>query len=144
MKKILAASVIAGLGFGMIGTATAQELGPYAKWRTTIDQRQGSAVNGEAVFAPQGNGKMEIRVEVSNADGLSAGIHTGICRFANGGDGNAPEHLAFSENPVVELADVSGGESITTADLTIEELMTGPHSIAIEDGDTVVACGNIQ
>ena len=143
MKQILLASVMAGLGVGLVGTATAQDLGSYAQWRTAIDERQGSGVHGEAIFAPQGDGKMEVRIDVANGDGLSAGIHAGICRFANDGEG-APELLAFSNEPVIGLSDVSGGMSTTTVDLTVSAMMGTPHSVAIHDGDTVVACGNIQ
>lgn len=143
MKKILAASVIAGLGFGMVGSATAQDLGSYAKYQTAIEARQGSGVSGDAIFAPQDNGKMEVRIDVSNADGMAAGIHSGLCRFANDGEG-APERLAFSDEPAFALSDVSGGQSTTTIDLTADALMGSPHSVAIHDGGTVVACGNIQ
>jgi len=143
MKKILAASVMAGLGVGLMGTATAQDLGSYAKWRTDIQERQGSGVHGEAIFAPQGDGQMEVRIDVGNADGMSAGIHSGICRFANDG-ADAPERLAFNDEPAIGLSDVSGGQSTTTVDLTAEAMMGKPHSVAIHDGDTVIACGNIQ
>jgi hypothetical protein len=143
MKKILAASVVAGLGMGLVGTATAQDLGSYAKWRTDIMERQGSGIHGEAIFAPQGDGKMQIRIDAANADGMSAGIHAGVCRFANDGEG-APEFLAFNSEPAIGLSDVSGGSSTTTVDLTVEAMMGSPHSIAIHEDGTVVACGNIQ
>ena len=143
MKKILAASVAAGLGMGLMGTAMAQDLGSYAQWRTDIMERQGSGINGEAIFAPQGGGKMEVRIDVANADGMSAGIHAGLCRFANDGEG-APDHIAFGAEPAIALSDVSGGTSTTTVDLTVEAMMGKPHSVAIHDDGDVVACGNIQ
>jgi len=143
MKKILLASVVAGVGMGLAGTAVAQDLGSYAKWRTDIMERQGSGINGEAIFAPQGGGKMEVGIDAENADGMSAGIHAGICRFANDGEG-APEHLAFNAEPAIALSDVSGGTSATTVDLTVEAMMGNPHSIAIHEDGEVVACGNIQ
>jgi len=143
MKKIMLASVVAGLGMGLVGTAMAQDLGSYAKWRTDIQERQGSGINGEAVFAPQGGGKMQVTIDAANADGMSAGIHTGVCRFANDGEG-APEFLAFSGEPAIGLSDMSGGTSTTTIDLTVEAMMGSPHSVAIHDGGNVVACGNIQ
>ncbi|MFW6041780.1 MAG: hypothetical protein ACOC8M_02150, partial [Guyparkeria sp.] len=138
MKKVLLASVMAGMGFGMAGMTTASAADTYEQYQTAIDARQGSDVSGTAIFVPQEDGTVEVRVTAKNADGLSAGIHTGICRYSKDSEG-APEMLAFNAEPVAQLDDIDGDKSTCSVGVTVEEMMTEPHSIAIHDGDTVVA-----
>ncbi|MFP4640272.1 MAG: hypothetical protein ACLFMY_07505, partial [Guyparkeria sp.] len=134
MKKVLLASVMAGLGFGMTGMTTASAADTYEQYQTKIDEREGSGVSGSTILVPQGDGEIEVRVTAENADGLTVGIHTGLCRYANDGE-DAPEMLAFDNDPVFELDEIDGDESTTTIEVTVDEMMTEPHSIAIHDGD---------
>ncbi|MFI9654147.1 hypothetical protein ABGV17_05375 [Guyparkeria sp. GHLCS8-2] len=141
MKKLLLASAIAGLSVGLTTPTMAAE-DSYEQYQASIAQRADSGVSGTAIFIPQ-NGEMTVRLNVENADGMSAGLHTGICRYVEGNDG-APDLLAFDDDPLFDLSAVDGNESVTTIDLSTEDLMGDPHSVAIHDGDSIVACGNIQ
>ena len=141
MKKVLLASVIAGLSAGLAAPVMAAD-NKYEQYQAAIAERGDSGVSGNAVFIPE-NGGMAVKLSVDNADGLSAGIHAGVCRYAEDSTG-APETLAFKKEPLVELNAIDGSESSSTVDLTIKALMGAPHSVAIHDGGTVVACGNIQ
>lgn len=141
MKKVLLASVIAGLSAGLTAPVMAAD-NKYEQYQAAIAERGDSGVSGNAVFIPE-NGGMTVELSVENADGLSAGIHAGVCRYAEDSAG-APETLAFKRKPLAELDAIDGTESSSTTDLTISALMESPHSVAIHDGDTVVACGNIQ
>ncbi|MFO7581122.1 hypothetical protein [Guyparkeria sp.] len=143
MKKVLLASVMAGLGFGMAGVTTASAAETYEQYQTAIDARQGSGVSGTAIFVPQDDGTMEVRLTAENADGLKASIHRGLCRYSNDSEG-APEMLAFSPEPLAQLDDIEDGKSTCSINMTADGMMTEPHSVAIYDGDAVVACGNIQ
>ncbi|WP_410473773.1 hypothetical protein [Guyparkeria sp. TX1] len=141
MKKLLLASAIAGLSVGLTTPTMAAE-DNYEQYQAAIDQRGDSGVSGTAIFIPQ-NGEMTVKLNVENADGMSAGLHKGICRYAEDSDG-APDLLAFDEDPLFELSAVDGNESSTTIELSAEGLMGDPQSVAIHDGSSIVACGNIQ
>ncbi len=141
MKKLLLASAIAGLSVGLTAPTMAAE-DSYEQYQTSLDQRADSGVSGTATFIPQ-NGEMKVHLQVNDADGMSAGLHEGICRYAEDSEG-APEGLAFNEEPLAELNEVDGNESMTTIELTVDALMGQPHSVAIHDGSSVVACGNVQ
>ncbi len=141
MKKLLLASAIAGLSVGLTAPTMAAE-GSYEQYQTSLEQRADSGISGTAIFIPQ-NGEMKVNLEVNDADGMSAGLHKGICRYVEDDEG-APEELAFDEEPLAELNAVDGNESMTTIELTVDALMGQPHSVAIHDGGTVVACGNVQ
>ena len=86
---------------------------------------------------------MTVRIKAENADGMSAGIHRGICRYAEDSEG-APEEFAFQKEPEFQCTPFQDGQSMTTVDMSVNELMGQPHSLAIYDGDKIVACGNIQ
>ncbi|MFI9652855.1 hypothetical protein [Guyparkeria halopsychrophila] len=141
MKKLLLASAIAGLSVGLTTPTMAAE-DTYEQYQASIGERGDSGVSGTAIFIPQ-NGDMTVKLNVENADGMSAGLHPGVCRYAEDNDG-APDLLAFDDTPLFELSAVDGNESSTTIELSTEDLMGDPQSIAIHDGSTIVACGNIQ
>ncbi|MCL7751772.1 hypothetical protein LV475_09235 [Guyparkeria hydrothermalis] len=141
MKKLLLASAIAGLSAGLTAPAMAAE-NDFEQYQAAVYERGGSGVSGNAVFIPE-NGEMMVKLTIENADGMSAGIHAGLCRYAEDSDG-APEMLAFDEDPLFELSAIDGTESSSTIELTTEALMGDAHSVAIHDGSTIVACGNIQ
>ncbi|WP_322520526.1 hypothetical protein SR882_06925 [Guyparkeria halophila] len=141
MKKLLLASAIAGLSVGMT-TPTMAADDKYEAYQASIQERGDSGVSGTAIFDPE-NGRMAVVVNAENANGMSAGIHRGICRYAEDSEG-APEDFAFNKEPEFQCTPFQDGKSMTTIDVTVEELMGQPRSVAIYDGDTVVACGNIQ
>jgi hypothetical protein len=141
MKKLLLASAIAGLSVGLTTPTMAAE-NSYEQYQASIGQRGDSGVSGTAIFIPQ-NGDMTVNLNVENADGMSAGLHNGLCRYVEDNEGT-PEMLAFNDDPLYELSAVDGNESSTTIDLSTEDLMGEPHSVAIHDGSSIVACGNIQ
>ncbi len=141
MKKLLLASAIAGLSVGLSTPTLAAN--SYEQYQAAIDQRSDSGISGMATFIPKGDKEMKVELEMKDADGMSAGLHAGLCRYADDGK-DAPEDLAFNKEPAVELSEVDGGKSSTTIELSVENLMNEPHAVAIHDGDKVVACGNIQ
>lgn len=141
MKKLLLASAIAGLSVGLTTPTMAAE-DAYEQYQASIGERGDSGISGTAIFIPQ-NGEMTVQLKVDNADGLSAGLHAGVCRYAEDSD-DAPDLLAFDNEPLFDLSAVDGNESSTTIELSTDDLMGDPHSVAIHDGDSIVACGNIQ
>ncbi|MCL7743980.1 hypothetical protein LV476_03310 [Guyparkeria hydrothermalis] len=141
MKKLLLASTIAGLSLGLSAPTIAAE-NNYEAYQASIDERGDSGVSGTAVFNP-GEEQVTVVVKAENADGMSAGIHQGICRYAEEGE-NAPEHVAFKKEPKFEGSSFENGQSKATVDATLDNLMKTPHSLAIYDGEKMVACGNIQ
>ncbi len=143
MKKVLLASMIAGLGAGMTVPAMADSHETYEQYQAAIAERGGSGVSGTAVFVPGDGNQMTVKLEASNANGMSAGLHEGICRYADDGEG-APDLLTFNEDPAFELNAIEDGKSTSTIDLTVEALMGDPHSVAIYDGSSIVGCGNVQ
>ncbi len=146
MKKVLLASMIAGLSAGMTvpamaAMAASQET--YEQYQATIDAEGNSKVSGNVVFIPGDNDQMTVKLEASNANGMSAGLHEGICRYADDGE-EAPDMLVFNENPAFELNALEDGKSTSTIELTVEALMGDPYSVAIYDGSSIVGCGNVQ
>lgn len=143
MKKLLLASMIAGLGAGMTVPAMAETQETYEQYQAAIDERGGSDVSGTVVFVPGDGSQMTVKVTASNANGMSAGLHQGVCRYAEDNEG-APDLLAFNEDPAFELNAIESGKSTSTIELTVEALMGDPHSVAIYDGSSIVGCGNVQ
>lgn len=141
MKKLLIASTIAGLSLGLSAPSMAAD-DQYEAYQASIHERGGSGVSGNVVLDPQ-DGKINVTITARNANGMSAGIHRGLCRYAESSE-NAPENLAFDHDPEYEIGDVEDGKSSGMIDTTVDDLMGQPRSMAITDGDTVVACGNIQ
>ena len=141
MKKLLLASTIAGLSLGL-STPTIAAEDNYEAYQASVDERGDSGVSGTAIFNPKGE-QMAVTVNAKNADGMSAGIHRGICRYAEDSEG-APEEFAFQKEPEFQCTPFQDGQSMTTVDMSVNELMGQPHSLAIYDGDKIVACGNIQ
>ncbi|MCL7743979.1 hypothetical protein LV476_03305 [Guyparkeria hydrothermalis] len=141
MKKLLLASTIAGLSLGLSAPTIAAD-GNYEAYQASVDERGDSGVSGTAIFTP-GEEQMTVRIKAENADGMSAGIHRGLCRYAENSEG-APENLAFKKEPEFQCTPFQDGQSMTTVDMSIGELMGQPHSLAIYDGDKIVACGVIQ
>lgn len=141
MKKLLLASTIAGLSFGLSAPTIAAD-DNYEAYQASIDERDDSGVSGKAIFNPEEE-QVTVVIKAENADGMSASIHQGICRYAEDGE-SAPEHVAFKKEPKFEGSSFENGQSKTTVDATLENLMKTPHSLAIYDGDKLVACGNIQ
>lgn len=140
MKKLLIASAIAGLSLGLSAPTMAAD-NKYEAYHASIHERGGSGVSGNLILDPQ-DGQTKAMVTAKNADGMSVGIHRGLCRYAESSEG-APDGLAFDHDPEFELGDVEGGKSSGAIDLDAKSLLGQPRSVAITDGDTVVACGNI-
>ncbi|MFP4251327.1 MAG: hypothetical protein ACLFRM_01680 [Guyparkeria sp.] len=141
MKKLLLASAIAGLSVGLSMPSMAAD-NKYEQYQATIDERGDSGVSGTAIFVPE-DGKIAVTVNAQNADDMSVGIHRGLCRYAEDSEG-APEDLAFNKEPEFRCTPFQDGESMTTIDISIDDLMGQPRSIAVYDDDTITACGNIQ
>jgi hypothetical protein len=141
MKKLLLATTIAGLSLGLTAPTMAED-DQYEAYQASVDERGDSGVSGTAIFDPE-NGQMTVVVNAENAEGMSVGIHRGICRYADDSEG-APEGLAFNKQPEFQCTPFQDGQSMTTIDIGIEELMGQPRSVAIYDGNTIAACGNIQ
>ena len=141
MKKLLLATTVAGLSLGLSAPTMAAD-NKYEAYQASVGERGDSGVSGTAIFNPD-NGKMTLTVNAENADGMSVGIHNGICRYAEDSEG-APENFAFSKEPMFEAASIQDGQAKATVDISVAELMGQPRSIAIYDGDTITACGNIQ
>lgn len=141
MKKLLLASTFAGLSLGLSAPTIAAD-NNYEAYQASVHERGDSGVSGTAVFTP-GDGQMTVMVKAENADGMSAAVHRGICRYAEDSEG-APEELAFQKEPEFQCTPFQDGQSMTTVNMLIDEMMGQPHSVAIYDGDTIVACGNIQ
>lgn len=141
MKKLLLATTIAGLSLGLSAPTMAAD-DQYEAYQASVDERGDSGVSGTAIFDPE-NGQMTVVVNAENADGMSVGIHRGICRYAEDSEG-APENFAFNKEPEFQCTPFQDGQSMTTIDIGIDELMGQPRSVAIYDGDTITACGNIQ
>lgn len=140
MKKLLLASAIAGLSVGLTTPTLAAD--NYEAYQASVMERGDSGVSGTAIFDPE-DGGMAVTINAENANGMSVGIHRGICRYAEDSEG-APEDFAFSKEPEFRCTPFQDGQSMTTIDITVDELMGQPRSVAIYDGDTIVACGNIQ
>lgn len=143
MKKVLLASMIAGLGAGMTVPAMADSHDTYEQYQAAVHERGGSDISGTVVFVPGDGNQMTVKLKASNANGMSAGLHQGICRYAEDSEG-APDLLAFNEDPVFELNAIKDGNSTSTIELTVEALMGDPYSVAIYDGSSIVGCGNVQ
>lgn len=143
MKKVLLASMIAGLGAGMTVPAMADSHETYEQYQAAIAERGGSDVSGTVVFVPGDGDKMMVKLKANNANGMSAGLHQGVCRYVEDNEG-APDLFAFNEDPAFELNAIEDGTSTSTIELTVEALMGDPHSVAIYDGSSIVGCGNVQ
>lgn len=141
MKKLLIASAVAGLSFGLSAPTLAAD-NKYEAYQAAIFDHGDSGVSGKVIFVPKSD-QMDVTVTAENADGMSVGIHEGVCRFVESTE-NAPPEFAFNHDPKFELADIADGESTGLMDLKLSELMGRPFSIAIKDDDKVAACGNIQ
>ena len=141
MKKLLLATTIAGLSLGL-STPTIAADDQYEAYQASITERGGSGVSGLAIFDPE-NGTVNVMVEAQNADGMSVGIHRGVCRYAEDSEG-APEDFAFQAEPEFPAASLADGKATSSIDIAIPEMMNEPRSVAIHDGDTIAACGNIQ
>ena len=141
MKKLLLATTIAGLSLGLSAPTMAAD-NQYEAYQAPIHERGGSGVSGTAIFDPE-NGQIAVTVKAENADGMSVGIHQGVCRYAEDSEG-APEELAFNKQPEFRCTPFQDGQSLTSIDISIEDLMGKPRSVAVYDGDTITACGNIQ
>ncbi|KTG17839.1 MULTISPECIES: hypothetical protein [unclassified Guyparkeria] len=141
MKKLLLATTIAGLSLGLSAPTMAED-DQYEAYQASVDERGDSGVSGTAIFDPE-NGQMTVVVNAENAEGMSVGIHRGVCRYAEDSEG-APENLAFNKQPEFQCTPFQDGQSMTTIDISIEELMGQPRSVVIYDGNTITACGNIQ
>jgi len=141
MKKLLLASTIAGLSIGLTTPALAAD-DQYEVYQAAVNERGDSGVSGTALFDPE-NGQTTVVVKAENAEGMSVGVHRGICRYAEDSSG-APENFAFQQEPEFQGTPFQDGQSMIKADINIPALMNEPRSVAIHDGDTIVACGNIQ
>ena len=141
MKKLLLATTIAGLSLGLTAPTMAED-DQYEAYQASVDERGDSGVSGTAIFDPE-NGQMTVVVKAENAEGMSVGIHRGLCRYADDSEG-APETFAFNNEPEFQCTPFQDGQSMTTVDISINELMGQPRSIAIYDGSKMTACGNIQ
>ncbi|HER35593.1 MAG: hypothetical protein JXJ30_08025 [Halothiobacillaceae bacterium] len=143
MKKLLLATSIAGLSLALSAPTMAAE-DQYEAYQASLSERGDSGVSGTAVFDPN-DGKMEMTVEAKNAEGMSVGVHRGVCRYADSGsEEKAPDHFGFKKEPEFPAASFKDGEATATLDITVGEMMGQPRSVAIYDGDTLTACGNIQ
>lgn len=101
-----------------------------------LDEVNGSGVDGKVIITPEGTDHARASFTIDIDDGgndnpLSAGIWNSACSSISG-------------DPEYNLGDADDGTSTERFDAGIDELREGDFVMALRDGATVVACGEVS
>lgn len=99
-----------------------------------LDEVNGSGVDGHAVITPEGtdHARASFAIDIDGSGGreLAAGIWSGSCGSVAG-------------DPEYSLGTADDGASTERFDVGVDELRDGDFVLALRDGATVVACGEV-
>ena len=102
-----------------------------------LEEQNDSGISGEVELSPTSEGALEVEIEVDGSDGgpHPAHIHEGSCDDLN------PE-------PAFPLEDVVDGESQTTVEISVEDLVATEYAVNVhesaENADVYVACADVR
>lgn len=101
-----------------------------------LDEVNGSGVDGKAIITPEGADHARASFIVNIDDGgndnpLTAGIWNGACESVTG-------------DPEYNLGEAGDGVSTERFDTGVDDLRQGDFVMALRDGATVVACGEVS
>ena len=102
-----------------------------------LEEQNDSGISGEVELSPTSESALEVEIEVDGSDGgpHPAHIHEGSCDDLN------PE-------PAFPLEDVVDGESQTTVEISVEDLVATEYAVNVhesaENADVYVACADVR
>lgn len=103
----------------------------------TLEEQNDSGISGEVALSPTSEGALEVEIELDGSDGgpHPAHIHEGSCDDLN------PE-------PAFPLEDVVDGESETTVEISVDDLVATEYAVNVhesaENVDVYVACADVR